>query len=236
MIILPVIFLVLAAIIIFLIFRPGQKSKSNKEEITQLFRSKKEIVIDCFGDSITWGLYKDEGELQSKQTYPKSLEDYLNKSLKEAGFDNTVTTINDGISGDCIQENTYQRIVCDPDIVILLYSGNNFWFEQPYEGNLEANIKALQEKGSILYLANYPLYPETRFYEAYSEANNYIAKAAKTTAVPLVDINYYFEELVSSGAYLREALFSQDCVHLTPLGYDLLGERIAQEIIKDMKQ
>ncbi len=99
---------------------------------------------------------------------------------------------------------------------------------------MEANIKEFKERGTIVYLANYPLYPDSRFYEDFSSANDYIKKSAQKTSVPLMNIDKYFSELVKDGTYERDELFSQDLVHLTPLGYQILGERVSDLIFNDI--
>ncbi len=235
-VIISAVVLLAVVIIILFIFIPNPKTGSNKEAISQLFQEKEEVVIDCLGDSITFGLYKDviTPDFQSKPTYPESLEQNLNKKLQEIGIPTTVRTVNDGISGDVITKETYQRIVCSPDIVVILYSGNNFNFHYPYKGTLEANITTLREDGKILYLVNYPLHPDSKFYEPFHDANAYIEKTAHKLSVPWMDMNQYFNELVSSGTYTREEIFSQDKVHLSPLGYRLLGEKVSEIIFDDI--
>ncbi|MCQ2529715.1 MAG: SGNH/GDSL hydrolase family protein [Lachnospiraceae bacterium] len=237
-IILAAILLAAAVILLLIILGATRKPDSNKEAITELFAEKEEIVIDCLGDSITFGLYRDVAspDFQSQTTYPESLEEGLNQKLKEASYSSSVIAVNDGISGDVITKDTYQRVTCSPDIVVLLYSGNNFHFNIPYKGALEANIKEFKERGTVVYLANYPLYPDSRFYKDFSGANNYIKKSAQKTSVPLIDIDEYFSELVNSGTYEREELFSKDLVHLTPLGYQLLGEKVSDIIFNDIEK
>ncbi|MCQ2512640.1 MAG: SGNH/GDSL hydrolase family protein [Lachnospiraceae bacterium] len=235
-IIVAAILLAAAVILLLIILGVTRKPDSNKKAITELFTEKEEIVIDCLGDSITFGLYKDvfAPNFQSKPTYPESLEESINRALKDAGFLSSVFVVNDGISGDVLTKDTYQRVTCSPDIVVLLSSGNNFHFNVPYKGALEANIKAFKESGTVIYLANYPLYPDSRFYEDFSDANDYIKKSAQKTSVPLIDIDDYFSKLVNRGDYEIDELFSQDLVHLTPLGYQVLGEKVSDFIFNDI--
>ena len=237
--------------------------KGNVEQIKELFATKSEIVIDCFGDSITWGQFSskelekkiadgeivpsldDGGQLfedygiyissvyQSDPTYPEKLEEELNTSLSASGFSSRVRCVNDGISGDWLTKESYRRITCDPDIVVILYCGNNFYFDQQYKGTLEANVDALREKGCIIYFATYPLYPDRIHTEDFGNANAYLRKVAEKKNVPLIDTYELFEE-AASGQYDRDDLFSTDKIHLSELGYALLGQYIAQGIFADL--
>lgn len=253
---------VLAAVIIFMpIFMTGCKHKDQQLNM----KNKNEIEIYCFGDSITWGLYRTKeledkiarGELTPDQddggqlfenvgvyissvykchpNYPEVLEESLNQKLKESGKDLKVRTTEDGICGDWITKDSYKRIQGTPDIVIILYSGNNFYFNLPYEGMLEENIKALKERGCYIYLANYGLYPGELVSNYYGEANEYIKHVSRDMNIPLIDINGFFESEVDKGSYTYDELFSTDYIHLTEKGYELLGEYVAEKLFLDIK-
>lgn len=238
-------------------------SSEYKTALQDLFRDKQEIVIDCFGDSITWGQFNSEeldqkiqsgevtpslddgGQLfedygiyissvyQSDPTYPEKLESMLNQKLSETGRASCVRTVNDGISGDWLTKKSYQRITCDPDIVLILYTGNNFYFEQPYKGTLEANVKALRKKGCIVYFLTYPLYPERPYTEDFANANAYLRSVAEKEGVRLIDTYELFEDAVRD-QYDRDELFSTDKIHLSELGYELLGLYAAEAIFSDI--
>ncbi len=261
-------FLFLFLLLCLLMTACGQSDKGNVKHIkkvTELFEEPQEIVIDCFGDSITWGQFNSEelerqiqnGEIypslddggqlfedygiyissvyQSDPTYPQSLQTNLNQKLKEAGYGASVRTVNDGISGDWLTKDSFRRISCDPDITVVLFCGNNFYFNQPYKGTLEKNIDALQRAGSIVYLLTYPLYPNRVHTDDFASANQYIREVAKKKNVRLIDTYQMFEEAIEL-SYDRQALFSQDCIHLSPLGYDLLGQFVAEGIFADLDQ
>ena len=156
-------FLFLFLLLCLLMTACGQSDKGNVKyikKVTALFEEPQEIVIDCFGDSITWGQFNSEeleqqiqnGEIhpslddggqlfedygiyissvyQSDPTYPQSLRTNLNQKLKEAGYGASVRTVNDGISGDWLTKDSFRRISCDPDITVVLVCGNNFYFNQ----------------------------------------------------------------------------------------------------------
>jgi len=253
---------VFAAVIIFMCsFLTACQNKPQELNL----EGKKEIEVYCFGDSITWGMYRtkeleekiangeiitstdDGGQLfedlnmyvssvyKCNPTYPMVLEKELNQKLQEAGKEITVKTIEDGICGDWITKDSYKRIVGNPDIVIILYSGNNFHFDQPYEGMLEANIKALQEKGCYIYLADYGLYPGAKITKYFEDANKYIKKVSKEMNIPLIDTNAYFKSEVEQGNYSIDDLFSIDHIHLSKKGYELLGKLAAEKIFEDIK-
>ena len=253
----------LGILLLILLMMAACGKKGNVEPIKELFATKSEIVIDCFGDSITWGQFSskelekkiadgeivpsldDGGQLfedygiyissvyQSDPTYPEKLEEELNTSLSASGFSSRVRCVNDGISGDWLTKESYRRITCDPDIVVILYCGNNFYFDQQYKGTLEANVDALREEGCIIYFATYPLYPDRIHTEDFGNANAYLRKVAEKKKVPLIDTYELFEE-AASGQYDRDDLFSTDKIHLSELGYALLGQYIAQGIFADL--
>lgn len=238
-------------------------SSEYKTAMQKLFREKQEIVIDCFGDSITWGQFNskeldqkiqngevtpsldDGGQLfeeygiyissvyQSDPTYPENLELQLNQKLTDGGFPSSVRTVNDGISGDWLTKKSYQRITCEPDIVLMLFTGNNFYFDQPYKGTLEANVKALRKQGCIVYFLTYPLYPNCSHTDDFANANVYLRSVAEKEGVRLIDTFEMFEEAVKE-QYDRDDLFSEDKIHLSELGYELLGYCVAQEIFADL--
>ena len=239
--------------------RGNSKNLKHTKEVAALFEEQKEIVIDCFGDSITWGQFNSEeleqmiqrgevtpslddgGQLfedygiyissvyQSDPTYPEELETMLNRMLADAH----VTCVNDGISGDWLTKNSYRRITCNPDIVMILYTGNNFYFDQPYKGTLEANVKALRKQGCIVYFLTYPLYPDLPYTEDFANANTYLRSVAEKENVRLIDTYALFEEAIES-QYDRDDLFSTDRIHLSKLGYKLLGDYAAQAIMADL--
>ncbi len=272
--------IIIAAVIIaagiLVVVLTGQRKtdmKDNAPKIRELLNTKKDLVIDCLGDSITWGMYEsrelkeqvetgevttgidDGGQLfedygiyissvyQSDPSYPEVLETELNRRLKEDGLAVSVTTCNDGICGDWITAESYKRISCDPDIVILFFGGNNFYFDFPIEGMFEKNIKALREKGKILYLANYPLFPDEPYTKAFSDANDYIAKIAEQEKVPLIDLYSGVEALVYEGSgqtpegmFARKELFSLDHIHLSEKGYALIGQLVTDALYKDFTE
>jgi len=235
------------------------------ESLQKLFQEKQNITIDCLGDSITWGMYStpeleaaiesgeiytgldDGGQLfedfdiyvsgvhQSDPSYPEVLERELNLRLNEDGKNSHVTVVNDGICGDWITPVTYQRMTCDPDIVVFLMSGNNFYLNIPLGESFEANIRALKEQGKIIYLVNYPLYPDGALTQYFKSANDLIAKMSEQFDLPVIDLYTMVNGEVKEKAYTWDELYSPDQTHLSVKGYELIGTMVADFIYNDIQ-
>lgn len=271
-----IILIVLAALLVTagvlcMIFLPNnRKQMQQKPSVFQeMLKTKEEVVIDCLGDSITWGMYSspqlheriEDGEIetglddggqlfedagiyisaafQSDPSYPEVLEQELNRMLKQQGGSTTVKTVNDGICGDWITPDTYQRISCEPDLVLLLMGGNNYYFGYPIEGMLEANIKAFAEKEIPVILVNYPLFPGETHEADFRRANEQMEKVSEELSIPLIDVSSRMDSLVFTGTgevpegmYLRDELFSPDRIHLSEKGYELLGRFVAEALFE----
>ncbi len=171
------------------------------------------------------------GVNQSDPTYPEALEEKLNEDLEDAGFSKRVEVYNDGICGDWITPDSYTRISCSPDIVIMLYCGNNYYYGVEADGVMEENIEALREKGCIVYLADYVIYDGSGFSAVFEKANEHIKKVAKSTKTPLIDL----DKLVKKSGRDMKELFSPDHTHLSPEGYRLSGRLIAETILEDIR-
>ena len=243
---------------------PGTPQKS-ENTMKKLFETKEEILIDCLGDSITWGMYStpqllesiENGEIetgfddggqmfddygiyisgafQSDPSYPEVLQDDLNQKLNDAEISAQVKTVNDGICGDWITKETYKRMSCDPDLVVLLMGGNNFNFDISIDGMLEYNIEALEKQGKIVVHANYLLWPGGRLADVFHSANEELARVAEKEDVLLIDLNSQVEEMIGNGEFKRAELFSDDHVHLSEKGYALIGQLISDAIFKEIE-
>lgn len=261
----------IAGVIVSMILLPKQKKEAepNPTSLQTLFEGKEKVLIDCLGDSITWGMFSSpeleqkiasgeiqtgygdggqenlgiyvSGAFQSKPSYPEVLEQQLNQRLSRQGEETTVQTVNDGLSGDWITETTYERMTCDPDLVILLMGGNNYYFGYPIEGMFEANLRHFQEKKIPVFLVNYALYPGEYHEAAFRNANEWMAKIAEEWNLPLFDFYSYIESLVyegegeaPEGMYRRDDLFSPDRIHLSEKGYELLGCFVAESLMNEI--
>lgn len=230
------------------------------ESLTKVSQQPREILIDCLGDSITWGMYStpelsdavhsgeietgpdDGGQLfedvgiyvsgvyQSKPSYPEVMEEELNRKFSEAEIPIHVTAVNDGICGDWITSESYLRMSCDPDLVILFLAGNNYYNGIPVDGLLEENIQNLRALGKTVYLANYPLHPAGSLEPVFEMANVKLGEVSQTENVPMIDFYTAFEEALAAGEFERDEMFSPDLVHLSEKGYAFLG-RVASEFL-----
>ena len=130
---------------------------------------------------------------------------------------------------------TYQRMTCDPDVVVFLMSGNNFYMNVPLDRNFEGNIEALQEQGKIVYLANYPLYPGGPLMKYFESANEVISKMAEQYQLPLIDLYTMVKERVADNTYSWDELYSPDKTHLSVKGYELIGMQITDALYNDIR-
>ena len=196
------------------------KSKSMSGNV---FYDKESVLLECFGDSVTKGdTFNDTGV-----TYPSALGDKLEELFNADGNSykcKQINVRNYGINGSILEDDTYMRLSGEADIVVILYTVNNFIYEEDYVGTLEANISTITQQGSKIFMANYPVEDSSEYADAAAQANNYISKAAESTGVTLVDLNSYFKENQEDG------LFAEDGLHLTDKGYTLMGEYIAEAI------
>ena len=195
-----------------------------------VFADKEDVLIECFGDSLTEGYMGGEGTLIAQTTYPQELEKKLPGLFAEDSREykfKTLSVKNYGQAGSVLQSTTCSRLSGDADIVIVQYTANNFMTGADYEGTLEANIETIQKEGSQVFLLNYPILPGSDTQDKIAQANNYIASAAKTMNVPLIDMQTYFGGF--SGEELQ-GIFTEDGIHLTEQGYILMGDQIADFI------
>ena len=255
-----------AAVLSVILFSGCQTERTSMASLKVLFETKEEIVIDCLGDSITWGMFNtptlkeaiasgeiktsldDGGQLfedygiyvsgvyQSDPSYPEVLEADLNEKLEEGGYPSSVKTVNDGICGDWLTKDTWRRMSCEPEIVVFLMGSNNYYFNYPAEGLLESNVEALLKEGKIVYLANYPFWPKGPHEEAFLKANAELSRIAEKYQLTLIDFSGALENMVQAGEVKREDLYSTDFMHLSEKGYQLLGKIAADEIYKDLKK
>ena len=184
--------------------------------------------IACLGDSVTEGLtVKASGEEICSTTYPDAMKTQLEAVLKiEADVKNYG-------EAEGIAENTsYKKMSDAADIVILQYTLENCKAGEDPEGILEANIEGLINQGCLVYLVSYPYSTTAPDAGAAKQANQYISKAAKDKNILLLDAKANFDGLLNQG-YTEADLFSEDGIHLTETGYELLGKFIAGGLISD---
>lgn len=177
-------------------------------------------VINCLGDSVTLGT--------TEASWPESMKKELESKLGK-----TVTVHNYADSKGKAANTTYKTMNETPNIAILMYTYENCLAGEDPEGILQANIDGLSEMLILTYLVNYPYSKSAKNAAAAKQANQYISKAATEKSLLLLDANAYFNNLVSNLGYTEEDLYSEDGIHLTDKGYELLGQFVADGLISD---
>ena len=202
------------------------KSKSASGNV---FLDKEQVLIECFGDSVTEGytiITDEQGEhaAVSEVTYPSRLQQTLMKLLQADDHTYRCQSLdvkNYGISGSVLQKDSYTRLSGTADIVLIMYTANNFLYNEEYVGTLESNIDAVLKSGAQIFLVNYPTMAGSEYEMTHTQANNYIANTAKDYGLPLIDVSAYIAGITD---YSQEELYCPDGVHLTALGYELMGD------------
>ena len=196
-----------------------------------LFGDKEHVLIECFGDSLTEGITVS-GDLSdtAETTYPMELEKKLPQLLSQDGKQYKFMTLevkNYGQAGSILQNTSCSRLSGTADIVLVLYTINNFVSGADYVDTLETNAAAMIKQGSRVFLLNYPIAADSREKDKLEQANNYIASAAKTMDLQLIDLKSYFDTLQQEE---NGELFGSDRLHLTEDGYIQMGDYLAEAV------
>ena len=195
-----------------------------------IFADKESVLIECFGDSITAGFNPDEESGEAQTSYPQELSEKITELFDNDGNSykcKSVTVKNYGMNGSVLKEDSCSRLSGEADIVIILYPVNNFLYNEEYVGTLEANIETIVQQGSQVFVLNYPVHEDSEEIDAAVQANNYISSTVKSLNLQFIDLCTYFENI---DEYSQSELFSSDLVHLSNLGYKLLGDYVAEQI------
>ena len=204
----------------------------NKSVSGNVFVDKENVLIECFGDSLTEGYTILESGLSDivENTYPDEMGRKLTQLFTQDGntyaFKN-LEVKNYGQSGSVLREESLSRLSGNADIVVFQYIANNFMDGVEYEGMIEKNVQTITGMGSKVFILNYPYVEGTAYESRLEQANNYISSAAKSLQASLIDVHSYFASLEG---YTQDELFCGDNVHLTQKGYELMGDYIAEEI------
>lgn len=83
-----------------------------------------------------------------------------------------------------------------------------------------------------MFLVNYPSASFAEDTQSIRLANLNIAKVAKEKKILLLDAETYFNHLTESGS-AEEELFQKDGMHLSEDGYQILGQFVADGLIKE---
>ena len=196
-----------------------------------LFGDREHVLIEYFGDSLTEGITVS-GDLSdtAETTYPMELEKKLPQLLSQDGKQYKFKTLevkHYGQAGSILQNTSCSRLSGTADIVLVLYTINNFVSGADYVDTLETNAAAMIKQGSRVFLLNYPIAADSREKDKLEQANNYIASAAKTMDLQLIDLKSYFDTLQQEE---NGELFGSDRLHLTEDGYILMGDYVAEAV------
>ncbi|MBQ9030407.1 MAG: SGNH/GDSL hydrolase family protein [Parasporobacterium sp.] len=218
-------FVVLLVVILAVTGIGVDKTKSVSGNV---FADKETVLIECFGDSLTEGILAGEGTAAAEVTYPEELKEMLPRLIQEDDRQYRFRTLevkNYGQAGSVLQENSSSRLSGQADIVLILYTANNFVQGTSYENVLETNIGAIRKQGAQVFLLNYPIEAGSEWEAKIEQANHYIASVAESQEVPLIDLETYFATLTEEE---QEDLFGADGLHLTAEGYRIMGDQTAE--------
>lgn len=226
---------VFVTILVVILAVTGIGIDKNKSVSGNVFTDKESVLIECFGDSITEGYTVTADETGNHgtiagMTYPKELELKLPLLLEQDDHTYKCKSIdvkNYGQSGSILQKTSSTRLSGSADIVIILYTSNNFLMGVEYEGTLEENIYNIRKQGAQVFLLTYPVKPDSELEDKRMQANHYLTSTAEALDAPLIDVNQYFGAMTE---YSQDELYSLDDVHLTDLGYTLMGDYVAEQI------
>ena len=196
-----------------------------------VFGDKEHVLIECFGDSLTEGIVvSDDHSDIAETTYPEELEIKLQQLFSEDEKQYKFQSLevkNYGQAGSILQKTSSSRLSGSADIVLMLYTANNFLSGAEYVDSLETNAAAMIKQGARVFLLNYPIPPDSPEKDKLEQANNYIASAASSMDLQLIDLKTFFDGIMLNG---RVNPFSADGIHLTQEGYILMGDYVAVAI------
>ena len=161
-----------------------------------------ELMIMCFGDSITYGYCAD---------YGKDYVSLFKAKVREDFPEDRITIRNRGVNGES-SRNGLARLECElatysPDLVIMLFGSNDSaygpWYHVGYEEfsrNYDLIISGVKAAGAQLILITPPPviedeempFIENSVLEGYCEI---IREKAEKNSLKLIDMNKAFKEL-----------------------------------------
>ena len=222
-----------AALLILILAVTGIAVDKTRSVTGNVFVDKENVLIECFGDSITegWTLNDEEVSYYSEPAYPEEMKTELLRLFDEDERKYNFKTLevkNYGQTAACLYADSASRLSGNADIVLMLYIANNFIDRVDYEGVLESNIDLINNAGSKLFLLNYPYTDDCENKDKIEQANNLILNTAEKLSVTFIDVNSYFNGLMQE--YSQQELYCSDGLHLTDLGYKLLGDFAARQV------
>ncbi len=187
-------------------------------------------VIICFGDSLTAGFQSPTAECPDYQETP------YGRFLAERLRDRARVQIS-GVCGELTAEMV-ERF--EPDVVrhrpawVVILGGTNDlgWNLQPAE--ILRNLTAMYERAAMAGIRVAAVtVPSIRGFDDHiprrHELNALIADSCARGNLPCVD---FFTATAESGAHRLAAPYSNDGLHLTTAGYDLLARLLYEQVFK----
>ncbi len=191
-----------------------------------------ELMIMCFGDSITYGYCAD---------YGKDYVSLFKAKVREDFPEDRITIRNRGVNGES-SRNGLARLECElatysPDLVIMLFGSNDSaygpWYHVGYEEfsrNYDLIISGVKAAGAQLILITPPPviedeempFIENSVLEGYCEI---IREKAEKNSLKLIDMNKAFKEHPP-----LTALLQWDGVHISTEGYRLFFETVYETV------
>ena len=191
-----------------------------------------ELMIMCFGDSITYGYCAD---------YGKDYVSLFKAKVREDFPEDRITIRNRGVNGES-SRNGLARLECElatysPDLVIMLFGSNDSaygpWYHVGYEEfsrNYDLIISGVKAAGAQLILITPPPviedeempFIENSVLEGYCEI---IREKAEKNSLKLSDMNKAFKEHPP-----LTALLQWDGVHISTEGYRLFFETVYETV------
>jgi len=195
----------------FVYKKPSPENIQNTDQSTNV--SKKEFKIVAFGDSLTAGL-----NVPLKDSYPRILEDILNKNTEYKDYNRTFKVINMGVSGETTSgglDRVLFVIEQKPDL-ILIGLGANDMLRNTSPALVLSNIdsavqKILSSKIPIILLGMQSVASNGREYKR--DFDSIYPTLAKKYNLPLVP---FFLD----GVALQPNLNTADGIHPNRLGYE----------------
>ncbi len=169
-------------------------------------QSRGENII-CFGDSLTEGVGAGSGE-----DYPSVLARRLQVPIINAGRRGETSA--DGLNR--LEQDVLAR---NPRLAVVLFGGNDFLRQVPVSEtrkNLEAIVQRIQERGAMVVLVGLRL---GLFTDEYGPIYEEIAKQHGALYIPEV-----------LKGVLSDPRLKSDSVHPNSAGYQLMAERILEQV------
>lgn len=192
--------------------------------IIEKLKSNENVKIVALGDSLTYGWMTSQG-------YLDFLKIHILKKYKGAKFE----IINKGIPGDTANdglrrvENDVTKI--SPDLVLVQFALNDAYTgysPDDFKKKFESIILKIKEKNTpeiaLLTSVNLLNSEENKFAELYYDK---IHECGEKYNLPVVDVNGYWKEKISSGIK-HSQLVQSDGIHPTEKGYELMAEAVFQ--------